>query len=48
MPTMDLLHKQSADYKLILIGDATMSPDEIEYAGGSVFLLTSGHYVLPR
>jgi uncharacterized protein with von Willebrand factor type A (vWA) domain len=34
--TMDLLHKYSADYKLILVGDATMSPYEIHYAGGSV------------
>ena len=33
---MDLLHKYSADYKLILVGDATMSPYEIEYPGGSV------------
>ncbi len=35
-PTMDLLHKYSADYKLILVGDATMSPYEIHYPGGSV------------
>ncbi len=34
--TMDLLHKYSADYKLILVGDATMSPYEIHYPGGSV------------
>ena len=33
---MDLLHKYAADYKLILVGDATMSPYEIEYPGGSV------------
>lgn len=36
MSTMDLLHKYAADYKLILVGDATMSPYEIEYPGGSV------------
>ena len=36
MPTMDVLHKYSADYKLILVGDATMSPYEIHYPGGSV------------
>jgi uncharacterized protein with von Willebrand factor type A (vWA) domain len=36
MPLMDLLHKYSADYKLILVGDATMSPYEIHYPGGSV------------
>jgi hypothetical protein len=29
-------HKYTADYKLIFIGDATMSPYEIVYAGGSV------------
>jgi len=35
-PTMELLHKYPADYKLILVGDATMSPYEIHYPGGSV------------
>jgi len=35
-PVMDVLHKYAADYKLILVGDATMSPYEIAYAGGSV------------
>jgi uncharacterized protein with von Willebrand factor type A (vWA) domain len=35
-PTMDVLHKYPADYKLILVGDATMSPYEITYPGGSV------------
>jgi hypothetical protein len=35
-PTLDVLHKYSADYKLILVGDATMSPYEITFAGGSV------------
>jgi uncharacterized protein with von Willebrand factor type A (vWA) domain len=35
-PLMDVLHKYAADYKLILVGDATMSPYEITYAGGSV------------
>ncbi len=34
--TMDVLHKYSADYKLILVGDATMSPYEIHHPGGSV------------
>jgi len=33
---MDVLHKYPADYKLILVGDATMSPYEIHYPGGSV------------
>jgi uncharacterized protein with von Willebrand factor type A (vWA) domain len=35
-PTMDVLHKYAADYKLIIVGDATMSPYEIAYPGGSV------------
>ena len=35
-PTMDVLHKHPADYKLILVGDATMSPYEIQHPGGSV------------
>ncbi len=35
-PVMDVLHKYAADYKVILVGDATMSPYEITYAGGSV------------
>ncbi|MBB5687240.1 vWA domain-containing protein [Sphingobium boeckii] len=32
----DLLHKYGHDYKLILIGDASMSPYEITHPGGSV------------
>ena len=35
-PTMDVLHKYPADYKLILVGDATMSLYEIQHPGGSV------------
>ncbi|WP_339708880.1 VWA domain-containing protein [uncultured Sphingosinicella sp.] len=35
-PTLDLLHKFPADYKLIFVGDASMSPYEINYPGGSV------------
>lgn len=35
-PTFDLLHKYAADYKVIFIGDATMSPYEIVHPGGSV------------
>jgi uncharacterized protein with von Willebrand factor type A (vWA) domain len=34
--TADITHKYAADYKLVLVGDATMSPYEIAYAGGSV------------
>jgi len=35
-PTWDVLHKYSSDYKLIFVGDATMSPYEILQPGGSV------------
>ena len=35
-PTMDVLHKYPADYKLIFVGDAAMSPYEIQHPGGSV------------
>jgi uncharacterized protein with von Willebrand factor type A (vWA) domain len=34
--TFDITHKYASDYKLIFVGDATMSPYEIAYAGGSV------------
>ena len=33
---LDLLHKYGNDYKLILVGDATMSPYEIAQPGGSI------------
>ncbi len=36
MPLLDITHKYGADYKLIFVGDATMSPYEIVYAGGSI------------
>jgi len=36
VPTLDITHKYGADYKLIFVGDATMSPYEIVYPGGSV------------
>ena len=35
-PTWDVLHKFGHDYKLIFIGDASMSPYEISHPGGSV------------
>jgi hypothetical protein len=35
-PTLDITHKYASDYKLVFVGDATMSPYEIMYAGGSV------------
>ncbi len=34
--TWDVLHTYPADYKLIFVGDASMSPYEIVYPGGSV------------
>jgi uncharacterized protein with von Willebrand factor type A (vWA) domain len=36
MPTLDVLHKYGPDYKVVFVGDASMSPYEIAYAGGSV------------
>jgi len=36
IPTNEITHKYGADYKLVFVGDATMSPYEIVYAGGSV------------
>ncbi len=34
--TWDVLHTYPADYKLIFVGDASMSPYEIAYPGGAV------------
>lgn len=34
--TNDISHKYGPDYKLVFVGDATMSPYEIVYPGGSV------------
>ncbi len=36
IPTWEVMHTYASDYKLILVGDATMSPYEIAYPGGSV------------
>ena len=36
IPTWDVMHKYPHDYKVIFVGDATMSPYEITYPGGSV------------
>jgi uncharacterized protein with von Willebrand factor type A (vWA) domain len=36
IPLHDVMHKYGADYKLILVGDATMSPYEILQPGGSI------------
>ncbi|OAN62726.1 vWA domain-containing protein [Sphingomonas sp. TDK1] len=34
--TADILHKYGQEYKVIFVGDASMSPYEISHAGGSV------------
>ena len=36
IPTVDVMRKYGHDYKLIFVGDAAMSPYELEQAGGSV------------
>ncbi len=36
IPMMEIIHTFGRDYKLIFVGDATMSPYEIAYPGGSV------------
>ena len=36
LPLMDVIHTYGRDHKLIIVGDATMSPYEITMAGGSV------------
>jgi len=35
-PTWDVLHKYGHDYKVVFVGDASMSPYEITHPGGSV------------
>jgi len=35
-PTWDVLHKFGHDWKIVFVGDASMSPYEITHAGGSV------------
>jgi uncharacterized protein with von Willebrand factor type A (vWA) domain len=36
MPLLDILHKYSGDYRVVFVGDASMSPYEIAQPGGSV------------
>lgn len=36
IPTFDILHKFNQDYRVIFVGDATMSPYELTALGGSV------------
>jgi uncharacterized protein with von Willebrand factor type A (vWA) domain len=35
-PTWDILHKFGHDHKLVIVGDASMSPYEVTHPGGSV------------
>ena len=35
-PTMDIMHKYGHDHKLVIVGDAAMSPYEISHPGGSI------------
>jgi uncharacterized protein with von Willebrand factor type A (vWA) domain len=34
--TIDILHKFGADHKLVIVGDASMSPYEVTHPGGSI------------
>lgn len=36
IPTWDILNKYAADYRVVIVGDATMAPYEITHSGGSV------------
>jgi uncharacterized protein with von Willebrand factor type A (vWA) domain len=36
IPTFEVLHKYPSDYKVVFVGDATMSPYEVTHSGGSV------------
>nr|WP_321443968.1 VWA domain-containing protein [uncultured Cohaesibacter sp.] len=50
IPTWDVLHKFGADYKIIFVGDAAMSPYEVSHPGGSVehWNKEAGHVWLTR
>ena len=34
--TLDIIHKYGGDHKLVIVGDASMSPYEISHPGGSI------------
>ena len=36
IPTYDVLHKFGSDHKLVIVGDASMSPYEITHPGGAI------------
>ena len=50
IPTWDVLNTYPADYKLIFVGDASMSPYEITHPGGSVEHMNeeAGHIWMSR
>ncbi|MEQ7872788.1 VWA domain-containing protein [Sphingomonas sp. ASV193] len=35
-PTFDVIHKYGRDHRLVIVGDAAMSPYEVTHAGGSI------------
>ncbi len=35
-PTLDIIHKYGRDHKLVIVGDAAMSPFEVTHAAGSI------------
>ncbi len=49
-PLIDVLHKYGREYKVIFVGDASMSPYEVTSAGGSVeyWNETAGHVWMKR
>jgi uncharacterized protein with von Willebrand factor type A (vWA) domain len=50
IPTWDVLHTYPSDYKIIFVGDASMSPYEITQPGGSVEHMNeeAGHIWISR
>ena len=36
IPTLDLIHKYDSSHKLVIVGDAAMSPYEVTHPGGSI------------
>ena len=39
-PTWDVMHKFGHDHKLVIVGDAAMSPYEVSHPGGSIEHIT--------
>lgn len=36
IPTFDIINRYNSDYRVIIVGDATMSPYELTHSGGSI------------